>query len=313
MKKYLAAILCAMLLLTGCAQTQPQDDRLQVVTTIFPAYDFAREIAKENISLTLLLPPGSEVHSWEPTPQNIISIQKADVLICNGGESESFIDTLLADLPQDLTIIKMTELVTLLEEEHPEEDAHEEHAHEGHSHDEIEQMDEHVWTDPANVEKIVTAISETLAQKDSENAESYLANAKEYTEKLHTLDKEIRSVTENAVRTTLVFGDRFPLRYFAKAYQLDYYAAFAGCSTDTEPSSATVAFLIDTVKEESIPVVFCTELSNGQLADAICEATGAKKLTFESCQNVTKEQLQANESYLSLMQKNVEVLKEALW
>ena len=182
----------------------------------------------------------------------------------------------------------------------------------GHEHEEEAEYDEHVWTSPRNAKLIVEKISETLCEIDPANAPDYQKNTAAYLEKLDALDAAFQDVIARGTRKTLVFGDRFPFRYFADAYGLSYFAAFPGCSTETECSAATIAFLVDKVRDEKIPVVFHIELSNEKIADTICEATGAKKRLFHGAHNVTRRDFQQGISYLEIMTKNSEILKEAL-
>jgi zinc transport system substrate-binding protein len=173
--------------------------------------------------------------------------------------------------------------------------------------------DEHVWTSPSNAKRMVEKISAVLCAADPANAGFYRTNTDSYIKELDGLDADFKSVTDAAKRRTLVFGDRFPFRYFADAYDLDYFAAFPGCSTETECSAATVAFLIDKVNEEKIPVVFTIEFSNGNIADAICEATGAQKRLLHSAHNVSRDELAAGVTYLEIMKRNAVTLQTALW
>lgn len=313
-----------------------QAKKLKVVTTIFPQYDFVREIAGEGVELSMLLPPGSESHSYEPTPQDIIKIQESDLFIYVGGESDEWVDRILSSMENaDLKKIALMECVDVVEEEvvagmqedaehshshqeeeheHSEEESHSHSEEEEHSHLEEEhvELDEHVWTSPKNAKKIVQQISNELQQLDSANAQKYAQNTENYINQLEEIDSAFEEVVKNSTKKTMVFGDRFPLRYFADAYGLTYYAAFPGCSSETEASAKTVAFLIDKVKEEKIPAVFHIEFSNEQIADAISEATGVKKLLFHSCHNVSPDEIRNGTSYIDLMKKNVETLKEAL-
>ena len=198
------------------------------------------------------------------------------------------------------------------EADHDHEAGHE-HSHSGDSsHEEHEEADEHVWTSPVKAAEITEAIAQKMAELDPANADDYLANAQDYEAKILDLDAQFRQIAENAERKVLVFGDRFPIRYFAEGYGLDYFAAFPGCSSESEPSAATLAFLIDKVREEEIPVVFSIEFSNGNIARAICESTGAVQRTYNSCHNVTKEQMENGETYVSLMSGNLETIREAL-
>lgn len=197
------------------------------------------------------------------------------------------------------------------EVEHEEDEAdHEEHGQEEtHS---VHEIDEHVWTSPLNAVKIVEQIKEELCEIDSENAPDYEENAEAYVAQLKELDQEFQDVVDQSKRKLMIFGDRFPFRYFAEAYGLDYYAAFSGCASDTEPSAATMAFLINKVQDENIKTVLKMELSNENIAKAIAEATNADVKEFYSCHNLTAEQFADGETYLSLMEKNVETLREVL-
>jgi zinc transport system substrate-binding protein len=472
-------------------QAGNDNGKVTVVTTVFPPYDFIREIAGTNVNLTMLLPPGAESHSFEPTPQDIIKIQRSDIFIYVGGESDAWVDRILSTVNTGATkIISLMDCVDVVEEEivegMQEEDEHE-HSHEheeftvedikdraltdwagnwqsvyphlldgtlnpvmehhaesgektaseyyeeykahyvtdldrvvitadsmtfyrngvsararyvyrgtgviteddgglwvrykfevrgnppqgapryimfsdhlhapaktehfhmyssdrsfdelmadtnpvnyptyysanltkgalvaemiGHDHEEAE-LDEHVWTSPRNAKRIVEKISAALYEADPVNAPDYQAKTAAYLEKLDGLDAMFRDVVSGGRRKPLVFGDRFPFRYFADAYGLSYFAAFRGCSTETEASAATIAFLINKVRDEKIPVVFHIELSNEKIADTICEATGAKKLLFHAAHNVTKRDFDQGITYLEIMTKNTENLKEALY
>lgn len=291
---------------------------LRVVTTIFPPYDFVREIAGDDVELTMLLPPGSESHSYEPTPQDIIAIQECDLFLYGGGESDRWVERLLsAAQGGGFTALPMMDMVeTVVEEElvaGMQDDGHG-HAYEdeAENHQDEAEYDEHIWTAPANAMAIVRAITEALCGLDPDNEALFRRNAEAYLERLADLDSRYAAMVESAARTTVVFGDRFPFRYLADAYGLEYFAAFPGCSTETEASAATIAFLTDKVAGEQIPVVFTIELSNGKIADVICEGTGAKKLVLHSCHNLARDDFLAGVSYLQLMEQNLENLREAL-
>ncbi|MCC8022829.1 MAG: ZinT/AdcA family metal-binding protein [Clostridiales bacterium] len=489
---FAAVFVC--LTLAGCQSTTPasSSDKVQVVATIFPPYDFVREIAGDHVDLTMLLSPGAESHSYDPSPQDIITIQNCDVFIYVGGDSDDWVDQILDSMDtSEMTIVSMMELVETVEEEivegmegdhshgtsdfedgqvedralsdwagdwqsvypylmdgtldqvmehkaaedeamsrqdydayykagyetdvervvitdntmefyvngtaskaeyeyqgyeiltyesggkgvryqfeatgetngapryiqfsdhliAPEESehfhlyfgddgfdalleetdnwptyypsdldgdgiaddmlAHDDEDGDDHG-DEDTELDEHVWTSPKNAQTIVTYLSDLLCELDADNADAYQSNTEAYLRALSGLDDAFREVVDNAARRTVIFGDRFPFRYFADEYGLTYYAAFPGCSTETEASAATIKFLIDKVNEESIPVVFYIEFSNEKMADTICGETDATKMQLHSCHNVTKDDFEAGASYLSLMQQNVENLKEAL-
>ena len=303
MKRLTAILLCLCLMLCGCTAEpeKPHDEtKLQIVCTSFPAYDFAREIADDRAELTLLIKPGSEVHSYEPTPKDMIRIQESDLFICNGGESEQWAETLITP---KLNTIYMMDCVDTVEE-----------SADGiyNAEDGEPELDEHVWTSPLNAIKISEEICNALCKLDTDNAEAYKTNFTAYKAQLMALDREFRQVIKNSGKHTLVFADRFPMRYFALEYGLDCYAAFPGCSSETEPSAKTVAYLIDRVREDKIPAVLYMEFSNQKMADVICEDTGCRKLPFYSAHSVSAEQFEQGVSYLDLMRINLNSLKEAL-
>jgi zinc transport system substrate-binding protein len=484
-----AAALSLIALFPACEgkKTRENNGKPDVVAANFPAYDFARQIAGDKVNVYMLLPPGAESHSFEPTPKDIIRIQNCSVFIYTGGESDAWVDRILGSMDTSkMNIVRMMDAVDLVEEEivegmeddehehgefdpakvkdrpmsdfagswasgvpllkngsldsyiahraeeegkskaeikanlisswasdydsltvngstlgigkqtaaytyrgyeivegdhgssvwykyqinapktgfpvyvmfndhgdgneeeHHEEDEHEGIAHihfkyggagfadlverknwasmyfasgasakeiaetlAGHGHE--EEYDEHVWTSPKNAERIVLAIAGALCKTDGENAPFFRQNAETYTAQLDALDKEFQAVVDGAKRKTIVFGDRFPFRYFADAYGLTYFAAFPGCSTETEPSAATVAFLINKIKTEKIPVVFHIELSNERMADTIAEETGAKKLLLHACHNISKQDFDRGLTFLEIQKANVPRLKEALW
>ena len=322
MKKLLICML-ALALLAGCAPAsvqEPEDGKLHIVATVFPAYDFARAAAGDLADVELLLPPGTESHSYEPTPADILKVQSCDLFLYLGGDSDQWVETILEAAEPTGRTLALIDCVETLEEEHVEgmqEEVghHHDEDEDDHDHDHlgtVTEIDEHVWTAPANAAAITRQFGEVLAELDSANGERYRANAEKYAEEIDTLDGEFHAFFDSLPDRTMVFGDRFPLRYFADAYGLDYYAAYPGCADAAEPSAATVAFLIDKVRAEGIPVVFTIELSNGKLADTICEATGAKKLEFATCHNVTAQAFADGATYLQLMERNVQALREAL-
>lgn len=319
MKRLLSLLLAGVLLLgalCGCSAPAKQEEGLSVVATIFPQYDFARQVMGSSNHLTMLLRPGQEVHSYEPTPQDIIAIQNCDLFIYVGGESDAWIEDVLEGMDTShMVILSLMDLVDPLEEdtdsvlENPEEHSHED-GEATHLHQ--EEYDEHVWTSPKNAMLITQAICDALCDIDPSNAQTYRQNTADYLEQLEGLDQDFREVISNAGRDTLIFGDRFPLLYFVREYGLNYYAAFPGCASETEPSAATVARLIDLVREEQVPVVYQIELSNGNIARSIADSSGAKVETFYTCHNITRDDFNAGETYLSLMKRNVNSLKEAL-
>lgn len=308
MKKILSILLITFLILSlfGCSNTPKYDpDKLLIVTTIFPPYDFVKQITKDHATVIMLLPPGSESHSYEPTPKDIITIQGCDLFIYNGGLSDSWVNTILDSISTPINTLKMIDMVELdTEETHLDHDDHEE--------EELEEYDEHVWTSIRNSIKIVQTITNKIVEIDEGNKEDYIKNSQSYIAELNTLDQAFTSFFSTAKKQPLIFGDRFPFLYFVKDYGLEYYAAFPGCGHETEPNAANIASLIDIVKKDSINYVFYIEFSNHIIADGIAEATGAKTALLHSCHNVSFEDIKNGATYLSLMQQNLSTLKEAL-
>lgn len=310
MKKFFSLILVLVLsvssvfALYGCNNANEnmgdESGKIKIVTTIFPYYDFARNIAGDKAEVKMLLSPGNEPHSYDPSPSDIVAIENCDIFIYNGGESDEWVDGVLESLKNsDLRVLKMMDYVDALNEQETD-------------HTSGEELDEHIWTSIRNAQKLSKIISEALQDIDAQNSDYYSDNELIYTQLLSNIDSQFESIVENSSRKTVVFGDRFPFLYFVSDYGINYECAFPGCSSETEPSIATVRRLIDFVKDESIPVVFYLEFSNGKTADLIAEDTGAKTLEFCSCHNVTKEQFESGISYIALMQQNAKNLEEAL-
>lgn len=333
MKRIIALILilAALLALTACAsdETAGEDVEFGIAATVFPAYDFARRIAGDRLPVKLIVPPGADTHSFEPTAKDIITMENW-LVVCNGGESEHWVEEVFEGHDSFVEPIYMMDCVDLVEEElkegmvdiphthdgvectedheHEEDEAHDEHEHE---HEEAE-FDEHVWTSPLNAVKICREICERLCEIDPEGQDYYRQNLENYVAELEALDRDFRAVVQAASSNTLVFADRFPVRYFVEEYGLEYFAAYPGCISQSEPSVRTVVYLIDRVREYKTPAVFYVEFSNEKMADIICEDTGCKKLLFHSCHNVSADEFDAGLSYLQLMRGNLETLKEAL-
>lgn len=302
-------------------KVQADSNKLNVVATIFPEYDFLRQIAGDHINLTMLMTPGAESHSFEPTPQDMKEVIASDLFVYVGGDSDAWVESILDSVDTDKThIVTLMDCVDTVEEEVVEgmtpedEEADEDVQEDATDHlDEGEaEYDEHVWTSPENAKLICQKLSDNLCELDPANAEEYQQNTKDYIDKLEELDGQFRDVVENAARTEIIVGDRFPFRYFVDEYGLSYYAAFPGCSGDTEASAATIAFLQDKVKTDKIPVVFHIELSNENVCNAICEETGAKSMQLNAVHNITKVDFEAGVTYLDLMEQNVAALQEAL-
>ncbi len=321
-KRILALLLAAAVALPLCACApageEAEDGRLQVVCSLFPYYDFVREIGGAYVSPRLLVAAGREAHSFEPTPMDVIRVSRADVFVYNGGEGEQWVDEILSSAGENIpTVLRMMDYADMLTEEplagHDDHD-HADHDHEhddDHDSDDIE-YDEHIWTSPVQAMKLCRAICDALCAADPAHAAIYRSNLENYLGQLAELDVAFRQVCSEKKRSLLVFGDRFPLLYFCREYGLDYRAAFHGCSSDTEPSLYTLKFLIDKVRQQDIPVVYALELSSRKVADAIAETTGATVETFYSCQTVSQADWAAGEGYVSLMRRNVAALREGI-
>lgn len=309
--------------LTGCttdknaassAASAAPAKKLHIVCTNFPSYDFVRHIVKDHGEVTMLVKPGTDIHSFSPSPKDLKEIADSDLLVYTGGDSDEYVGKVLESAgKKPEAVFKMMDAVKLSEEEHPEGMQPEEEEESGDGDEEEgPEMDEHVWTSPANAIVIVKKLSDSISKLDSDHAADYQKNADAYVKELTTLDNNFRDVIDHAARKEIIVGDRFPFLYFVKEYGLKYYGAFPGCSKDTEANPKTIAFLVDKVKEDKIPVVFHIEMSNQQMSRSIADATGAKDLLLNSIHNVTQKDFDAGVTYVDLMNQNVKTLKEAL-
>lgn len=285
--------------------------RLKVITTVFPAFDFARSLTGGLADVTLLLPPGAESHSYEPTPKDIRALEEADLLVFVGGESEHWVREVLASLGEEAPLgLAMMDCVPTKAEERTASME----AEAGTGSEAAPEMDEHVWTSPKNAQEIVSCLSRDL-QRLSPSAEvddRIEQNAQTYLGQLSQLDQAFAQAVAGGTRSKIIFGDRFPFRYLVDAYGLQYDAAFPGCSEDSEPSARTITALIREIQQDHIPVVFYIEFSNRKTAGILAEETGAKPLLMHSCHNVSRGEMDAGATYLSLMEGNVAALREAL-
>ena len=327
----LAAALALALFLPACQLSQSQrgdgvlkDGALRVVATIFPQYDFIRQIAGDRVELAMLLNPGAESHGFEPTPRDIIALNSTDLFVYVGGEGDSWVAPILASLDrEELRAVALFDLVEVVQQEIVEgmevfrDDDH------GHGHDDDEddeeegfhgasEYDEHVWTSPLNAIRITRALAEILAEMDPANADFFRANAAAFIAELEALFAEFQAVVANGNRGTVIFGDRFPFRYLMDHLGLEYYAAFSGCSAETQASPATIAFMIERTRAQNIPVVFHIEFSNRAIANVVSEATGARVAEFHSTHVVGRADFERGITYLDLMRRNVAALREAL-
>lgn len=297
------------LCLCSCASQNEADNKdsqkLKIISTVFPPYDLARQIAGDNADISILLPPGSESHTYEPTAKEIIEIQNCDIFLYIGGENEQWAEKIISSNKSDsVKTVKLIDCVKTLEEAELHEEEHEEE----HSHE----TDEHIWTSPKNEQLMLTAVYDAICEADPENKAVYTKNKDSYNEQLSELDKAYKEAVGNAKNKTIIMADKFPFRYLAEEYGLDFYAAFSSCSDESEPSAAAMTSLISKIKELKIPVVYYLEFSSTKVADTLCSETGASSLMLHSCHNVSKEDLDKGVTYVELMKQNLENLKTAL-
>lgn len=321
MKKILALLLALWIpaaVLSGCA---PQDDsaasnKLNIVTTIFPAYDWVREILgaeTDRAEITMLLDSGVDLHSYQPTVDDIVKISDCDLFLYVGGESDGWVDDALKNAPnKDRKVIR---LLDVLGDSAKAEETVEGMQEEEHDQEEEAEYDEHIWLSLKNAQVLVAAISKALQESDPARKDTYAANAAAYVEKLSALDGEYRAAVDSGKYKTLLFGDRFPFRYLADDYGLDYYVAFPGCSAETEASFETISFLAGKMDALGLPCVLTIEGTQHKIAETIVQNTAQKNqqvLTMDSMQAVTANDAASGVSYLSIMEKNLSVLKKAL-
>ena len=327
MKKVTALLLALFMLvgvLAGCGQQNDTDktDKLSIVTTIFPEYDWVKEILgdkADNAEVTMLLDNSVDLHSYQPTADDIIKISDCDLFLYVGGESDGWVDDALKNATnKDMKVINLLEVLgdSVKEEGTVEGMQEEDHDHEdSDEHEEDAEYDEHVWLSLKNAETLVNAISKSLQELDPDNKDTYAANTSAYIKKLSALDADYQAAVDSAAYQTVLFGDRFPFRYLADDYGLSYYAAFVGCSAETEASFETISFLAGKVDELKLPCVLTIEGTQHKIAETIVQSTTAKNqkvLTMDSMQSTTSEDAASGTTYLSIMEKNLSVLKEAL-
>ena len=306
--------------------TEETDKKLNIVTTIFPEYDWTRVILgdrADDVNLTMLLDNGTDLHSFQPAVKDIMKVSSCDLLIYVGGESDQWIeDALESAQNKDMKTINLMEVLgdTIKEEETVEgmQDSEHEHGHEdehAHEGEDEKEYDEHVWTSMRNASVICDAIAETLEEMDPENKEIYQTNAENYKAKLSTLDQKYQETVDTDRQNTLIFADRFAFRYLVDDYGLNYYAAFSGCSAESEASFKTVTFLAGKLDELGIKTVLTIEKSDDRIAQTVIENTKKKDqkiLELNSMQSITSDEIKNGVTYLSVMEDNLKVLKEAL-
>ena len=336
-KKIFGLILAGAVLITGCtAKTEKKDKgdntkgKLKIVTTIFPEYDITRAIAKDKVDLELMIKPGVDVHSFTPTPQDIKTVQNSDIFVYGGTEHDKWVENLTKSIDmKNKKVVKLVDGIQQLEEEsvdgmkhehHHDDKKEDEHNHD-HKHEkedeqnhkgEEKELDPHYWTSPKNAIQMVKTITNTLVEKDPDNAEFYKENAENYIKQLEGVDKELHDVVDNAKIKQVVIADRFPFRYLFKDLGLEYRALFSGCSVESTTSAGQIKKMVDYVKENKIPVVYHIEMGKGELAETVAKNSGAKVKLLHSIHTVTKEDFDKGITYIDLMKQNVEALKEGL-
>ncbi len=309
---------------------------LNIVTSAFPQYDFVRAIVKDKAKVSMLLKIGADAHSFEPTPKDLIAIENSSLFVYNGGENEEWLLDFLKGLSHKPHMLAFCEMVKTRPEEHLEgvdeehhhghhhghqteaslehnldaEHEHEQHADADHEHE--HGFDEHVWTSPRNDIIILEKLCAEIVALDRDNKDFYEKNTRDYIARFKKIDEEYQKIVKEGFTHTIVFGDRFPLLYFAKDYSLEYFAAFSGCSNETEVSARTMSFLIEKSREKKVPVIFKIELSSPSIADTIADEVGAQVMTFNTGHNLTLEQFKRGTTMADLFEMNYIPLKTAL-
>lgn len=312
MKKLIVSLIILVILILGLVlifnnkntKIMYQEEKINIVTSIYPIYDFAKEVGGEKVNVNMLLSPGVEIHDFEPTPQDIVNIQEADLFLYTGEKLEPWAETVISGIDSTDNIKNVAFNIELIENEEEEEhsSAHEEH----------EKYDTHIWLDPQKSIQIVENIRDELCRKDPENSLYYQENAIEYISKLTELDNDIKKVVNDAENKEIAFGGPFAYTYFIRRYNLNYISAYDSCGEDSEPSVDKIFTVINEMKNKNIPVIFYKELSSGNTINTIASETGAEKLQFHSLHSISQRELESGETYLSIMYQNLENLKKAL-
>lgn len=313
-RKLLAVITAAATVFSLCAcssessYSSSDSGKLKIISTVFPPYDLARQIAGDNAEISILLPPGSEIHNYEPSAKDMIAIRNCDIFLYIGGENEQWAEKLInSNDTKNVTAVKLIDYVPALSEDEDEHDHDHDHDHE-HEHE----TDEHIWTSPKNAQLMLSAVYDAICKVDPSDKQTYTKNKDAYAKQLSDLDNAYRSAVDNAKNKTIVLADKFPFRYLAHEYGLEFSAAFAACSDESEPGVSTMIKLTKTIKENNILAVYYLEFSSTKIADTLCDETGATKLMLHSCHNVSKQDIENNVSYVDLMKQNLENLKLTL-
>ncbi len=315
---WLVGLAVLILILSACGGAEKyrnlDENKITVIATLFPQYDFARQIAGEYANVILLLPPGMESHSYDPSPADMIAIQNADIFLYTGQYMEGWAADVLEGMESDTYVVDVSAHISLVREEEIEEEyksLHMEEGHEEHMEEHIHDSghthiyDPHIWTNPVYAMIMVEDIAEALMACDPSHKEIYRENADNYLYELESLDVDIRNIVNNAKRKELFFGGRFAMYYFTREYGLLYESVYDSCSAETEPSVRAVVHMVKEMREKKIPVIYYEELVDPRIARTIAEETGSEMLLWHSCHSVSKKELEEGVTYLSLMKQNL--------
>lgn len=304
------------IIVNGKTYKKDNTDRIKIVSSNFASYDFLRAIIgnNDNIELTFLVGPGKDAHGFDPSAKDLITIQESDLFVYVGGQMEKWTERIVDSLDnKNFKTMCISQFVDTIKEQ--EIDGAEEHE----NHEELEEVDgafdEHIWTSPENSIKMVEALEKILIEIDTKNSHIYHENAESYIKQIQNVDEQIKEVLNKRVRNRLIFGDRMPMQYFINYYGLEVSAAFPGCSVEIEPSASTIAYLEDKIKKENIPVILYIELNNGSVANTIANdvQNGCKAMQIQTLHNISFDDFKNGETWVSLMTRNIDVLKKALW
>lgn len=299
-------LLSCVFIICGCSikSTESKEQKLKVTASLFPQYDFARQIAKDKADINLILPPGTESHSFDPSPTDMMKILNSDVFLYTGKDMEPWAEKIISSVQNNsLSVVDVSKGIPLFENFHHHDDTNHKHQH---------KYDPHIWMDPTLAVKMVENIESELCAKDPQNAEFYKKNAAKYKVELLSLDKQIEEAVKNSKRKSIVFAGRFAHLYFINRYGLEYKAAFDGCSAESEPSVKRISKIISFINENKIPYVYYEELTEPKIANSLTEQTGTRALKFSTIHNITKEQMENGVTYIDLMKENLHNLKLGL-
>ncbi len=292
-------VFCAVNIIEKDSKTS--DEKIKVIATLFPQYDFVKQIGKEKVDVSLLLTPGTETHTYDPSPKDIIKINESDLFVYTGNYMEPWAESICSSIDERVMVSDVSSGIDYIQEKHDHED-------ENHNHE----YDPHIWLDISNAKLMIDNITEALIDIDSKNEEYYLNNAEEYKQKLEKLDNRFEQVIDNGKRNIICFGDKFSYMYFVTKYSLEYITVYDSCLAESEPSVAKVLEIEQQIKKYDIPVIFYESLSEGKIAKSIAKETGISALVFSSVHTVSNDDILNGATYLSVMEQNLENLNRAL-